>query len=57
MAAVKLKTTDAQVNDLQTTVNEARKGSDYVRVPITSLRNLLLDHHEMAGKLNAEGER
>lgn len=54
---MKLKTTDTQVLALQDVVNEARESSETVRVSKDALRNLLLDHHEMAGKFNAEGDR
>lgn len=48
---MKLQTTDAQVDHLQHTVNERRQGSTTVRVNAEALRNLLLDHHAMAGQV------
>lgn len=48
----KLATTDAQALDLQHAVNERRAGSATVRVNAEALRNLLLDHHVLVGKLD-----
>jgi hypothetical protein len=54
---MKLTTTDTQALALQKRVNEARANAKTVDVDREALRNLLLDHHAMAGKLNVETER
>lgn len=54
---MKLATTDTQVLALQDVVNEAREGTETVKVSKAALRNLLLDHHAMADKLNPDTER
>lgn len=54
---MKLATLDRQVEHLQHAVNERRAGSKMVRVDAEALRNILLDHHAMADKLEVETSR
>lgn len=51
-----LRTSDTEVNALQHAANEARSDSKVIKVDLAALRNLLLDHHEMAGLVLKEGE-
>ena len=53
---MKLSTTEHQLLMLQMIVNEARKGSDTVRVSKTALWNLLVDHYQMNGELGRRGK-
>lgn len=41
---VKLKLTEDQLNGLHYAVNEARKGSEYIKVNKAALSALLIDH-------------
>lgn len=53
---MKLHTNDTQLNGLQHAVNEAREGSESIRVNKEALRRLLLDHHAMNGALSRRRE-
>ncbi|CAB4165093.1 hypothetical protein UFOVP823_8 [uncultured Caudovirales phage] len=52
-----LKTTDTQLRHLQHSVNEAREGSEGIRVSKAALAALLLDHHAMNGALARRKEQ
>lgn len=53
---VTLETKDGELNGLQHAVNEAREGSETVRVSKSALRHLLLDHAAMNGALRRQGQ-
>lgn len=53
---MKLTTTDKQLHHLQHAVNESRQSSTKVSVDKASLRNLLLDHHQLNGALARAGK-
>lgn len=55
MSTLNLHTTGEQLNALQHSVNEAREGSESVRVDKAALRNLLLDHHALCGVVIGRG--
>jgi len=44
-------TDDTQLNSLQHAVNEARSDSKTIKVDREALRRLLLDHHDLTGRL------
>lgn len=48
-----LNTTDEEVNELQHAVNEARSDSKVIKVSKEALSHLLLDHYEMAGRMQS----
>lgn len=51
-----LRTDDRQYRALLHAVNEARPGSETIRVSKTALWNLLRDHEAMNGQLTRRGE-
>lgn len=55
MTDITLNTTDQQLKDLQHAVNEARAGSETIRVDKEALRRLLLDHHKLYGLASRRG--
>ena len=57
MSAINLQTTDTQLNALQHSVNEAREGTETIRVSREALRRLLLDHYAMNGALTRRREQ
>lgn len=55
MAEIALNTNDEQLHSLQHAVNEAREGSQTIRVDKEALRRLLLDHYLLNGASSKRG--